>query len=47
MNMLDLNDFIEIAWPGGNFEQTFWEFKHWKLEILISIFIGNGAFLGL
>jgi hypothetical protein len=22
----------------GNFEQPFWEFKHWKLGILMSVF---------
>jgi hypothetical protein len=38
MNMLDLDAFREITWPRGNFEQPFWEFKHWKLGILMSIF---------
>jgi hypothetical protein len=38
MNMLDLNDFREITWPCGYFEQPFWEFKHWELGILMSIF---------
>jgi hypothetical protein len=46
MNILDYNDFREISWPCGNFEQPFWEFKHWKLGILMSIFYWKSAVLG-
>jgi hypothetical protein len=38
MNLLDLNVFREITWSCGFLKQPFWEFKNWKLGILISIF---------
>jgi hypothetical protein len=46
MNMLNLNDFREITWPCGNFDQPFWELKHrsWEFSGLFSI--GNSTVLG-
>jgi hypothetical protein len=46
MNMLDLDDFRESTWPCGNFEEPFWELKHWKLGILCLFSIGNSTVLG-